>query len=162
MPRLAGSAARWALVWAAFAGLWLLLAGTLSLEEVVAAAAGASVATTATALVARQRVVQLAPRLGWVVRAWRLPGRMVLEFGLLLVALRRRLAGRPLGGTFRAVPFPGGRGRRAAARRALAAAAGSLAANAYVVGFDEDAGLMLVHELVPGPPSETLKVVRPS
>jgi hypothetical protein len=162
MPRRVGSAIRWALVWAAFGGLWLLLAGTVSSEEVGAAAAGASVATIAVALVIHQGIVDLSPRLRWIGRAWRLPGRVVLEFGILLVALARRLAGRPIGGTFRAVPFPGGRGRRASARRALAAAAGSLAANAYVVGFDEDAGLMLVHALIPGPPSETLKTVRPS
>jgi len=158
MPRAAASLVRWAAVWVVFVLLWLALAGTVSGQELVAAGVGALVGVLVTLIVVRQGVVELSPRLRWIRRAGTLPIRVVLDFFLLLAALRGRLVlRRPLAGAFRAVPFPGGRGKRAAARRAVAATAGSLAANEYVLGFDEER--MLVHELVPR--SDVAKEVRP-
>lgn len=142
--------------------LWLLFAATLTTSEFVAGILGAGIAAAATGVVVRQEAFRFAPRARWARRLWRLPWQVIRDFGQVTGALWLRLLGRRRStGVFRAVPFPGGRTGRASARRAVAAAAGSLAPNTYVVGFDVEEGLMLVHELMPGPPSRTADLVRP-
>jgi len=150
--------------WVGLFLFWMLLVATLAPSEVAAGLMAATIGTIASEVVRRQRVTTFRPRVRWLLRAWRLPWLVLSDFGVVSLALWRHLSGRKqLRGVFRAVPFPS----RAddpvgAARRSAATVAGSLAPNAYVVGFTEDADLVLVHELVPTqPPSETLRFVRP-
>jgi multisubunit Na+/H+ antiporter MnhE subunit len=150
--------------WAGLFLFWMLLVSTLAPTEVAAGLLAATIGTVASEVVRRQRVTTFRPRVRWLLQAWRLPGLVLSDFGVVSLALWRHLfGGKRLRGAFRAVPFPS----RAddpvgAARRAAATVAGSLAPNGYVVGFAEDADLVLVHELVPTqPPSETLRIVRP-
>jgi hypothetical protein len=147
----AANAAVWVWAWAGLWLLWLLLAGSTDVTEVVAGALAATVAATAAVVVRAQRLVRFRPRARWLRGAWRLPIRMVTEFGLVTAALWRRVVlGREVRGSFRVAPV-GARGEdgRSIAHRVLTTAAGSFAPNAYVVGFDLDAGTMLLHELVP-------------
>lgn len=150
--------------WAGLFLFWMLLVSTVAPTEVAAGVIAASVGTAASEVVRRQRLTTVRPRLKWLLRAWRLPWLVLSDFGVVSIALWRHVAGsKRLRGAFRAVPFPArGEDPVSAARRAAATAAGSLAPNAYVVGFAQDEDLMLVHELVPTqPPSETLRIVRP-
>ena len=72
------------------------------------------------------------------------------DTGVVVAALWRHLVlRRPVAGSFRAVAFSwDGRGPRAAARRALAKGAGSVAPNTYMVGIDDEDDVILVHQLV--------------
>jgi multisubunit Na+/H+ antiporter MnhE subunit len=150
--------------WAGLFLFWMLLVATLAPTEVAAGLVAATIGTVASEVVRRQRLTMFRPRIRWLLRTWRLPWVVLSEFGLVSLALWRHLTGRKrLRGVFRAVPFPSrADDPTAAARRAVATVAGSLAPNAYVVGFAEDEDLVLVHELVPThPPSDTLRIVRP-
>lgn len=156
--RLPGRTA-WATAWVLLFGLWLLLAGTLAGSEIVVGLVAAAIAATAVHVVLGQRLVRFHPDPRWLRRAWILPWRAVVEFGLLVmtlwrtVALHRRVIGR-----FRSVPFPvGGSDSRSAARRALFTVGASFAPNTYVVDFEEDR--VLVHRLVPPHPVRTEDVL---
>ena len=146
-------AAGW-LAWsAALFVLWLLLTGTLLTAEVVAGLVASALGAAAAELVRSQDLVRFSPRLNWLVRAYKLPGAVTRDSGLLLAALARRvLLHRPVTGAFRAIPFEfGGEDARSEARRALITASVTFSPNTYVVGFDPDNDLVLVHQLVPVP-----------
>lgn len=78
----------------------------------------------------------------------RVPGDLLR---LTLMALAQLLDPRGGRGVLRAVPFRHGadEGRRAAGRRALAEAVGSVSPNTIVIGIDVERDLMLVHQLRP-------------
>jgi hypothetical protein len=138
----------WAIWWVVLLLLWFGLAGTASISEAVAGAVGAALAATGAEAFRRQGAMQFRPRARWLRYTLRLPAPVVADFARVMAALGRRLLGRRVRGRFRAIPFPvGGGDGRSTARRALAASAGSIAANAYVVGFDPRDNLVLVHEL---------------
>jgi multisubunit Na+/H+ antiporter MnhE subunit len=142
------------LMWLALVGLWMLLAGSMVLSELVAGAAAAAIGAFAFEVVRRRGEVRFRPRARWLLRAWRLPVRVFSDAWkvswALLVGLVRR---RPVRGRFKVVPFrTGGTDPRSSARRTLVTVAASLSANAYVVDLDEENGTLLVHELVPQSP----------
>jgi hypothetical protein len=139
-----------AIWWVALLLLWFALAGTLSTAEAIVGVAAALAGTAAVEAVRRQGGPRLRPRARWLRHAGAVPVRVVADFGRVVAALALRLRGRTERGRFRAIPFPvGGGDGRSTARRALAAAGGSIAANGYVVGFDSSDNLVLVHELRP-------------
>jgi multisubunit Na+/H+ antiporter MnhE subunit len=139
--------------WALLAALWLALTDTRVEPELIAGAVGAAIAATLAGRVMRpgppktvSKTVAALP-LGW--RSLRPLVRLVADTGLLAVALWRRLVLRqPVGGSFRLVAYRPGPERRSAAGRALTEVWGSLTPNRYVVGIDEEASTLLVHELV--------------
>ena len=135
------------LLWLGLVMAWLLFTTTLAASEVIAGLVAAVFGVVATVVVRRQRPVPFSASLAWFGPAWRLPGRVVIDSWRLFVALFLHLAGRRASGRFRTEPFPGGRGAQSVSRRVLATAARSLPPSTYVVGFDEDADLMLLHEL---------------
>jgi hypothetical protein len=143
-----------ALVWlgwfAALNLLWLLLISSFVLEETILGLFASALAATAAVAVREQVLVAFRPQPRWLLAAWRLPGRTARESLLVLGALARHLAGRGLvRGSFRTrrVALPDDPAE-SAAKRALLIAGESFAPNAYVLGVDEDSGLMLTHELV--------------
>ena len=149
----------WTTAWVLLFGLWMLLAGTLAVSEIVVGVVAAAIAATAVQVVLGQRLVRFRPDPRWLRRAWIIPWRAVVEFRLLVVALWRAVAlRRRVIGRFRSVPFPvGGSDSRSAARRALFTVGASFAPNTYVVDFEEDR--VLVHRLVPPYPVRTEDVV---
>jgi hypothetical protein len=88
-------------------------------------------------------LLRLGPR-----RLLRPLARIVLDTGLVTAALVRRLAGRPVHGSFRAVRYRPDASRQSAAGRAVTEIWGSVAPNRIVVGTDDEQGILLVHELV--------------
>jgi hypothetical protein len=142
----------WLAAWLAAFWLWLLLAGDWNRIEIIAAACGATVAATI-AEIARSRA-EVAPRipLRWFARAWSVPHQIVVDFGIITVALARSLARRGVvRGRYRARPSPACEGPGI---RAWAAWAAQFSPNAYVVEIDPELELVLVHDLVPNRPSE--------
>lgn len=135
--------------WMALYGLWLLYVDTLAPSELIAGIPAAALAALALGVLRRRALIPLRPRARWFARSWRLPGKVVADFGLVMWALVRRLSGQDVRGRFRAFPFSArGDDDESVARRVLATAVASLAPNAYVVGFDRRLNRMLVHELV--------------
>jgi hypothetical protein len=133
--------------WLALAALWLALVDNHHLDEMVAGAAVATLATAA-AVVAADRMspgirlplsaLWTVPHLGW---------RLALDTAVLLralwqtVVLRRPVRGRWVSAPIDAADTPDARGRRV-----FAVLAGSFGPN-RVVG-DAEGGRLVVHELV--------------
>jgi hypothetical protein len=138
--------------WALCFGLWVLLVFKTELAELVAGAISAAVAATAAELVRSRGYAPFAGELSWLRALRRLPREVVRDSALLLRAVVLRLVrGVPIEGRFRVVRFPdcAGRDPKAEGRRAAAKWLGSFSPNAYVVGFDEQRDIALIHELVP-------------
>src|SRR3954469_9713925 len=147
------AAGRWLLRWCLLMVLWLALTDTKNTQDVVAGLVVAIIGATAAALVTRPgspstvsksiALLRIGPR-----RLLRPLARLVLDTGLLAAAVGRRLAGREGRGTFRAVRYRPDPPRRSAAGRAVTEIWGSLTPNRYVIGTDDEDGVLLVHELV--------------
>jgi multisubunit Na+/H+ antiporter MnhE subunit len=152
-PRPLGQVVFWVVWWIILTGLWIPLAFDVMVPELVAGMVAAAAGATLATAVRAQRLISFRPRLRWALRLWRLPSQVVLDTGILIAVLWRRLVMRqPVSGSFRAIPFRAvAENPEADARRALAATIGSIAPNTYVVDIDEDSELILVHQLVSKP-----------
>jgi hypothetical protein len=138
-----GARRAWLGWWLALTVLWLALADSRRLEEIIAGVAVGALAATAAVTVRAQRDVILRPRPRWVLEALRMFGRWPHDLWVLARALPARPAGRIVEEPFEAT----GEDPRSAARRALAVAGGSLAPNVIVVEIDAERGVMVRHEL---------------
>lgn len=140
--------------WVLLIGLYLLLVvDSIDGAEVVTGAVAAAVGAAAATAVRSQRLVVFHPQMSWALGIWRLPLQAVLDTGILIAVLWRRLVlRRSVSGSFRAVPFrAGGEDPETAARRALAKGVGSFAPNTIILDVDREHELILVHQLVPKP-----------
>jgi multisubunit Na+/H+ antiporter MnhE subunit len=138
---------RW---WVISMALWLLLTSTVSGTEVITGLGASAVVALAAVAVRRRERVASVPAGRWAIIALRIPPRVAVDSGRLVVALFRRLAGDGVPGRF--VELPMRRTRIAADRRtdeAMAAILTSVSPNAIVVEIDAGAGVALVHEVVP-------------
>lgn len=147
--------------WCALFLMWLVLVDTFDGLEMGAGAAASMIAAVAAELVRSLRLQGLRPGRSHPARWWRLPVAVVADTGVMFHALWRDLTGaQPIRGAFRAVPseVAGGPSMNAA-RRAGATFRISVTPNTYVVDFDEEEELVLVHELVPHPPTEVASTV---
>ena len=142
----------WVAWWVALFWLWMLLAGDWNRIQWIAAASAATVAATI-GEIARARA-GVAPRvpLRWLSRFWSVPHQVVIDFGIITLALVHSLLQRKIvRGEYRAHPFPASEGPGV---RAWATWAGQFSPNAYVIEIDTERELVLVHDLVPNRPSE--------
>jgi hypothetical protein len=140
----------WLAWWLAFFWLWLALAGEWNRVEVVAASIAAAAAATA-GEVARTRLrgrarVSAADLAGAV----RIPGAVVVDFGILVRALAQSAVRRKVvRGSFVAREVdPGADDPLGTGHRAWLEYAATISPNAYVVAIDRKSGLALVHDLV--------------
>jgi hypothetical protein len=140
----AGARRAWLCWWAMLTALWLALADSRRLEEVVAAVAVGALGATASVIVRAQRDVVLRPHARWVLEALRTFGRWPRDLWALARALPSRPAGRIVEEPFAAT----GEDPRSAARRALAVVGGTLAPNSIVVEIDAERGVLVRHDLV--------------
>jgi hypothetical protein len=144
----------WGVRWLLLFALWLGLTDTRVLPELIAGAVAAAIGATVSGLVTRVRqprtlskslaLLRLGPR-----RLGHPLARLFVDTALLTGALWRRMIRRQaVGGAFRAAQYRPERPLESAAGRALMVTWGSLPPNRYVVGLDEEQGVILVHELV--------------
>lgn len=140
----AGARRAWLGWWVALTVLWVALADSRRLEEVVAGVLVGALCATAAVVVRAQRDVVLRPRPGWVLGTLRGFGRWPRDLWVLGRALVARPEGRIVEEPFAAT----GEDPRSATRRALAVVGGSLAPNSIVVEIDADRGVLVRHELV--------------
>jgi hypothetical protein len=156
MRRAAGGRlAIWGARWLALALLWLALADSRARPELIAAAVAALIGAAFAALISRPgrprtlsaiaRLAGLGPR-----RLGRPLIRLVLDNGPLAAGLWHRIARRErVTGRLLTAPLPRDSALESAAGRVAIEAWGSLTPNRYVIGVDEEAGTVLVHELAP-------------
>jgi multisubunit Na+/H+ antiporter MnhE subunit len=136
---------RWTVWWAILAGLYLLLADTVTWPEPVLGAVAAAIGATAATLVARG-VPDTRPPARVAVAAIRpLAGVITDLVPLARVLLTRGVLRRNDEGVLVEVAFPAGD----MAKRGWAEALGSLAPNSVVVDVDEERGVLTVHQLSP-------------
>jgi hypothetical protein len=150
-----GTLGRWSLRWLVLMSLWLALTDTRVVPELVTGAVAAAIGATASGLVTRPgrprtiakslALARLGPR-RLVSPLLRLAPDTVLVAGALW---RRLVLRRPVQGSFRVARLGSEHGRRSAAARVLTEVWASLVPNRYIVGADEEDGIILVHELVP-------------
>jgi multisubunit Na+/H+ antiporter MnhE subunit len=130
--------------------LWLAFVDTLAAAEVAVGLVAAAVAATAGELVRAQDLVRFRLDWTWLRDLHRLPWQVLAGSWALWAALWRHLTGRPVTGSFVALPFPVEQDDASSAgRRALVTATVSLTPNAFVVGIEGDEGFVLLHQLVP-------------
>lgn len=148
---------RHGLTWLAWAlplwGVWLLLnLSSLSGAELLVGALCAALSATVAERLHARGLLHLSPRASWLRYTGRILWRTLVDTGVVLAEVVRRLFGRKSRAGFAHFSFPAeGRDARAVARKALATAALSLPPNAYVIAFDEPDNRILVHQLVTKP-----------
>jgi multisubunit Na+/H+ antiporter MnhE subunit len=153
MPASLSAAGRWLVRWTLLMGLWLVLIDTAQWPELGAGAVAAAIGATVAGLIVRPGrpktatksldLMRLGPR-----RLGRPLVRLVADTAVVTRALARSLAGRAPRGSFRVVRYAPDAPRRSAAGRAMTEIWGSLTPNRYVIGTDDDEGILMVHELV--------------
>jgi len=147
--RRPGALRAFAAWWVALAVLWLLLSNKADAPELVAAVVAGAVAAAASVLARLQREPIPRPRARWLLRLAVPLARWPRDLWLLARALGLALRGRAPDGELVERPFDLANTPRGAARRILAATGGSLAPNTLVADFDEDRGVIVVHQLLP-------------
>lgn len=130
--------------WAvALEALWFVLVGTIQSTE-LAAGGIASVVTACFVEALRARgLLEFAPSLRVLARAWSIPPQVVFDFGLVLWILARDVArGRRVRGVWVEIDYPTEPGRAGRFQRALAATLENGTPNAIVVDLDRDRALL--------------------
>ena len=145
----------YAVWWIALFWLWLAYQGEWNRIEWIAAAGAATLGAALVAALASLRLLWFRVPLRVLEDAKSTPLQIVIDFGILTLALARRIAGRPVRGRFVSRSFESaGSGARAAGDRAARAVIASYSPNAYVVDIDPGAHTALLHDLVPNRRSE--------
>jgi multisubunit Na+/H+ antiporter MnhE subunit len=133
--------------WALFLGaIYLLFASQSSIWEIIAGAATVTVALVAVAavIIASPAHSQFKLRIRWLGPLRALPAHVVCDCAVVISTLPRRIIHPRKTGVFRATRFD----PRDATRRALVITSASLAPNTFVVSIDNEAKLILLHQLV--------------
>jgi hypothetical protein len=146
----------WIAWWLVLFWLWLALAGEWNRAELVAAALTAAAAATV-GEVARTRLRgQARVSASDLAGALRIPGSVVVDFGILVRVLAESAVRRKVvRGSFVARQVdPGGDDPSGTGHRAWLEYAATISPNAYVVAIDRESELALVHDLVPRRSSE--------
>jgi multisubunit Na+/H+ antiporter MnhE subunit len=146
---------KWFTWWALMMSFWVAIDDSLRSDELIAGAIATALAAVAAAGVGRLAQVRYGFRAAWLPSAvggvLGLPGRVAQETLTVFAALARTLshAGEAPDGGFREVPVRYGDDTPAGVtRRILLTGAHSLAPNGFVLDFDAERDVMIVHELV--------------
>jgi hypothetical protein len=145
--------------WLALAAWWVLLVGTNSWLELVAAACAATLGTALAFGIHRRRLLRFSFELRRLARNLIAPWKVVRELGVVMWALALHLARvRPVRSAYRAFFFPAGRSDAVSAgRRAVVTLADGLSPNTLPLDMDCDREVVLRHELDPRRASNDLK-----
>jgi hypothetical protein len=147
-----GLALAWIVWFVVLNVLWLWLISAFVFAETILGLFAAALGATAAVAVQSQNLIEFRLRPRWLLGVFGLPWRTLRETVTVHAALARKLFGGQSGGRFRTVPVslpedPA----ESAGKRALLIAGESFAPNGYVLGIDEERGLMLIHELAADP-----------
>ena len=143
--------AAWLTWWVLMMSLWVAVDDSFESDELLVGVVVAAVAALLAEMVTDQSEVRLRIRAAWLPRALRLPGQVMQQTFLVFGALARTLFTKapPPSGRFRERPVGyGDDSPLGETRRVLLTAAMSLAPNEFVLGIDEERGVMITHQLV--------------
>jgi hypothetical protein len=141
--------------WIALFWLWLAYQGEWNRIEWVAAACAATLGATLATSLAWLGLLGFRIPLRAIVDAKGVPLQIFVDFGIITVALGRRLRGRRIAGRFVTRSFESaGSGALAAGDRAWRSVLGTYSPNAYVVYIDPGQHAALLHDLVENRRSE--------
>jgi hypothetical protein len=137
--------------WVALFGWWIVLVGTNSGSELIAAGVAAFVAALLATALRRQRLLRFRFEARWLAKTLKVPWNVVRELGIVFWALALHLAGvRHVSSRYRALPFPTGREDAVSAgRRAVASEADAISPNSFPVDMDCERKVVLRHDLDP-------------
>jgi hypothetical protein len=141
----------WLIWWAGLFVLYLLLVFNLQTAELIAGALCAALGATGAELVRSRGRVRFAPGYGWIRTLPDLARDVVVDTLRMVPLVWRAIRGQPIHGHMRCIAFPASslKGTKGSTRRAVEKFLGSVAPNSYVVGFDPEHDVVLVHQLVP-------------
>jgi multisubunit Na+/H+ antiporter MnhE subunit len=150
-------AGAWLVWWVLLMSFWVILDDSLAFDELVAGAGAAALGATLAEVVGYRTGTRFRMRIEWVRPALRLPVDVARDTVIVFTALwRKLLRGEEPRGGFLAVPVRyGGNTASDSTRRVLLVGGKSVAPNAFVLGIDKDAGVMVVHKLVAAEGEET-------
>jgi hypothetical protein len=135
--------------------LWLAYQGEWNRIEWVAAAGAATLAATLATALATLGLLRFRIPGRAIADAKGVPLQLVVDFGIITLALARRLLGRRVAGHFVTRSFESaGSGARAAGDRAWRSVLATYSPNAYVVDVDPGRHVALLHDLVENRKSE--------
>jgi multisubunit Na+/H+ antiporter MnhE subunit len=137
--------------WPLLFGAWVVLISVRSLSELLIGVGCSAAAAAGFEAARRAGVVRFRPRPAWFGPVARVPWRIVADTIVVFRTLPARLGvGRPPRSRMRAIAFEGGAGfdARSEARRSLALWLASSSPNSIALGVDDDANVLVVHELV--------------
>ena len=138
--------------WVALFWTTLLLLGSWGPLQLETAGAIGLAGAAALVVAARLGGLRYGFRARWLRKAAGVPLQVVVDFGILALALARALAGAGVTeGVFRTKPLP----ERSRGYRAFLGVAAGYSPNAYVVEIDAERREVLVHDLVPNERSES-------
>jgi hypothetical protein len=136
----------WCVLW----GLWFAYQGEWNRIEWVAAACAATLGSAVAGLLLWRGLLDVRVPLEWVAPLWKVPLQVVIDFGIVTVALVRALARRQrVAGSFVTRPFHVvGETAEARGIRGFVAVSATYSPNAYVVHVDAQREAILLHDLV--------------
>ncbi len=131
---------------------WVILDDSFATDELLAGAGAAAIGAFLAELATYQAASQVRLRVSWLVPALGLPWQLVRDTGVVFGALLRRLTRGELPASgFREQPvWFGPDTAEGKTRRSLLIGGLSVAPNSFVLGLDQQSGVMVVHELVTG------------
>jgi multisubunit Na+/H+ antiporter MnhE subunit len=160
----------WLAWWTLMMSLWVMIDDSLQFDELLAGAGAAAIAAVAAEFAAYQASVRYRVRPGWLLAAeiLRLPAEVVRDTLTVFGALARMLVtGRAPEGGYAELPAGGPADEKGAsadeeggpvgdaggmpgeAGRVLLTGVRSFAPNTFVLGIDDERGVLVVHRLVP-------------
>jgi multisubunit Na+/H+ antiporter MnhE subunit len=141
--------------WVLLMSLWVWIDDSLDLAELVVGAAVAALGALLAELAQYQSGSHIRIRFEWLLHAWKLPGQVVRDTGIIFAALWRTItSGHQPPSGFRDVPVQwGDESPEGDTRRTLLIAATSVAPNTFALGLDQERNVMVVHQLVPPGPA---------
>jgi hypothetical protein len=137
--------------WVALFGWWVLLVGTSAGLELLAGACAALLGALIALALRRRGLLRYRFEAPWLLKALKLPWRVVYEMGVVFGALALHMLGlRRVSSRYRAFDFPaGGDDPTSRGRRAVAQVVDSISPNGLPIDVDSERGVALRHELDP-------------
>lgn len=150
--RTARRVGAWLFWWVLLMSFWVILDDSINSDELLAGAGAAAIGAFFAELATYQARSQVRVRIEWLVPALGLPWQLLRDTGVVFLALGRRLARGevPASGFREEVVRYGPDDAEGKTRRTLLIGGLSVAPNRFVLGLDREAGVMVVHELLPG------------
>ena len=129
---------------------WVILDDSINTDELLAGAGAAALAALLAELVSYQAATRFRMRVVWLAPALSLPGQVVRDLVIVYRALWRCLVhGEQPPSAFLELPARFGDDTpEGVTRRTLLVGGTSVAPNTFVLGMDQDRGVMVVHRLV--------------